>query len=416
MINYDILFINTLSQEANLFINKKLLAKYGLDLAVFISFLTNQYNYFLNTNQLTEEKMFFATDEDIFLFTNMPRSRITSIKKEAQQLGLIEIKKIGQPAKSFYKMNFELLLSILSGTETIKELAYARVLKEDTEVDEEYIRNLSFRELRLFCKKLELSYSSKDLKDDLINLILEYFNISKNEKNSNFCQWTENSSTEKEIPVDRKVAHKWTENLSTSGQKSCHITNINKHNINKHNINIHDHEDENHELDFFENLFKEKFKVNFTETNKKAIGKLRKKMSFKETVKYLEETYEGIKQNEKFVKNIPALFSSKILKGERQLEIKKIKTKVEKEDSMKSSENTVENKIVSEEEQLLEKYRNLSFELKTKLKERAIQKMLDTTQISKEFIQKMEEDNPAMYKGLIKNYILEILKEEYKLQ
>lgn len=171
-INWDIIFINTLSQEANLFINKKILAKYGLDLAVFISFLVNQYNYFLTNNQLTEDKMFFATDDDIFLFTNMPRTRITSIKKQAQQLGIISIKKLGQPIKTYYKVNFEFLVSVLSSTESIKELAYNRALS-DEDLTEDYIRTLTYRELRLLCKKLEISYTNLSTKEDYINKILE---------------------------------------------------------------------------------------------------------------------------------------------------------------------------------------------------------------------------------------------------
>lgn len=176
-LNWDIIFINTLSQDANLFINKKILAKYGLDLAVFIAFIANQYNYFLTTNQLTEDKMFFATNDDIYLFTNMPRTRIAAIKKQAQELGLISIKKAGQPVKTYYKVNFELLVGILSSTESIKELAYNRALSEE-ELTEEYIRSLSYRELRLLCKKLSISYKNLSTKEDYINKILENIKIT----------------------------------------------------------------------------------------------------------------------------------------------------------------------------------------------------------------------------------------------
>lgn len=108
-INWDIIFINTLSQDANLFINKKILAKYGLDLAVFISFIANQYNYFLTTNQLTEDKMFSITDNEIFLSSGIPYNRIKKLKKQAQELSLISISD-----KNYYQINFELLLQIIS--------------------------------------------------------------------------------------------------------------------------------------------------------------------------------------------------------------------------------------------------------------------------------------------------------------
>lgn len=207
-INWDIIFINTLSQEANLFINKKILAKYGLDLAVFISFLVNQYNYFLTNNQLTEDKMFFATDDDIFLFTNMPRTRITSIKKQAQQLGIISIKKLGQPIKTYYKVNFEFLVSVLSSTESIKELAYNRALS-DEDLTEDYIRTLTYRELRLLCKKLEISYTNLSTKEDYINKILEVKQIKSSEStnNSDSIPCADKSHTNKNSSVCGKTAN-----------------------------------------------------------------------------------------------------------------------------------------------------------------------------------------------------------------
>ena len=44
-INYENLLYSTLSQEANLFVNKKILAQVGLNLAAFISFLIDKGKY-----------------------------------------------------------------------------------------------------------------------------------------------------------------------------------------------------------------------------------------------------------------------------------------------------------------------------------------------------------------------------------
>ena len=314
-INWDIIFINTLSQEANLFINKKILAKYGLDLAVFISFLVNQYNYFLTNNQLTEDKMFFATDDDIFLFTNMPRTRITSIKKQAQQLGIISIKKLGQPIKTYYKVNFEFLVNVLSSTESIKELAYNRALS-DEDLTEDYIRTLTYRELRLLCKKLEISYTNLSTKEDYINKILEVKQIKSSEStnNSDSIPCVDKSHTNKNSSVCGKTANACAEKLPTRVRDFCTKYNINQANVKSTKNKNHDIDDE---LDFFENLFKE-LGVNFTKTNKESVLRIRKRLSLKDTELYLRETYSAIIEN-KDVKNVEALFSAKIKKGKRKI-------------------------------------------------------------------------------------------------
>ena len=342
-VNWDLIFINTLSQDANLFINKKILAKYGLDLAVFISFIANQYNYFLTTNQLTKDKMFFATDDDIFLFTNMPRTRITSIKKQAQKLGFISIKKLGQPVKTYYKVNFEFLVNILSTTATIKELAYSRVLSEEN-LTENYIKTLSYRDLRLLCKKLSISYRNLSKKQDFIDKIMEEKKIKSSESTNNSTCAEKLPTENNDIPVCGKTANACAEKLPTRVQDFCTLININQANIKSTKTKNHDDE-----LDFFEKLFKE-FGINFTKTNKNSILKLRKHLSFKETESYLKETYLAIKEN-KEVKNIGGLFSHKIAKGERQLNTKQNKKKKEIENNLK---NTIEKKIKSKENKKIE--------------------------------------------------------------
>ena len=380
-INWDIIFINTLSQEANLFINKKILAKYGLDLAVFISFLVNQYNYFLTNNQLTEDKMFFATDDDIFLFTNMPRTRITSIKKQAQQLGIISIKKLGQPIKTYYKVNFEFLVSVLSSTESIKELAYNRALS-DEDLTEDYIRTLTYRELRLLCKKLEISYTNLSTKEDYINKILEVKQIKSSEStnNSDSIPCADKSHTNKNSSVCRKTANACAEKLPTRVQNFCTKHNINQAKTKSTKNKNHDIDDE---LDFFENLFKE-LGVNFTKTNKESVLRIRKRLSLKDTELYLRETYSAIIEN-KDVKNVEALFSAKIKKGERQINSKNNKEYTEKND-------TIENPIEIEEE--------------------AIELLIKEQQIEVTFIFKTKEAQPTIYKGMIKSYIERAMKAQ----
>lgn len=74
---------------------------------------------------------------------------------------------------------------------------------------------------------------------------------------------------------------------------------------------------DNHDSDFFENLFKE-FGINYTTTNQESVKKLLTKMTHEEVVRYLKETYKSISKTAA-VKNIAALFTMKIKKGERQV-------------------------------------------------------------------------------------------------
>ncbi len=408
-INWDIIFINTLSQEANLFINKKILAKYGLDLAVFISFLVNQYNYFLTNNQLTEDKMFFATDDDIFLFTNMPRTRITSIKKQAQQLGIISIKKLGQPIKTYYKVNFEFLVSVLSSTESIKELAYNRALS-DEDLTEDYIRTLTYRELRLLCKKLEISYTNLSTKEDYINKILEVKQIKSSEStnNSDSITCADKSHTDKNSSVCGKTANACAEKLPTRVRDFCTKHNINQAKTKSTKNKNHDIDDE---LDFFENLFKE-FGINFTKTNKDSVLKLRKHLSLQDTENYLRETYTALKEN-KDVKNIAALFSTKIAKEERQINSKTNKEKTVENKNIEKSTNIKNNNYTTVEKKdymaIFEKLDNFN---KLKIEEEAINLLSKEKQIEETFILKTRQLQPGIYKGMIKNYIERAMKAQ----
>lgn len=101
---------------------------------------------------------------------------------------------------------------------------------------------------------------------------------------------------------------------------------------------------DNHDSDIFEKLFKE-FGINYTVTNQESVKRLLTKMTLDEVVRYLKETYEAISKTAS-VKNIAALFSMKIKKGERQI----IKTATPK----------TENKAADEEKKVREKIRNIT--------------------------------------------------------
>lgn len=366
-INYENLLYSTLSQEANLFVNKKILAQVGLNLAAFISFLIDKGRYHKSNDELTEDGYFFATNEDIHLFTGIPRTSITKLKKQGQELGLFSTKKLENSFKSatHYKLNFEKILTILSVDKSVLELAYERALPEENKIEEfseSTLIKFSCRELRLVCKKLEIPYSGKDNKMNLINKIL-----NETLENKELNKWTEKSSTsgQKNHPlknssqVDGKTVHQWTEKVSIGGQENCHKKNQNQKKQNQKNQIIDD------SLKIFENLFNE-FEITFTKTNQTSVLKLLRTMKEKDVIQYLKETYENIKETPN-VKSIARLFSSKIAKGERQInstpksikEVTETKTdiikNIEKEEKKSIEEETIIELSPEEEKELLEK-------------------------------------------------------------
>lgn len=315
-INFENILYNTLSQDSHLPISRKMLSLFGADLALFIAFLMNQSKYHKENNSLTDDNYFYATDTDIYLFTGIPRGRISNIKKEGLEKKLYSIDKRGVPQKTYYKINVMQILEYLSIDKSLVNLAYERIFNEENQdefldISECSLEKLSIRDLRMLSKKYKIPYNGDSKKSEIIKNLLE-------KKEAIFPQTDDFISEQKSCPL-KKVSKKhksvqWTKFLSTSGQKNCH-----KHISNKHitNIKNHDQEEKKVDLDFFENLFKE-FKINFTKTNQEAVKKLLLTLSSKKVEEYLRETYNNI-QVTPGVKDPARLFSAKIVKGERQV-------------------------------------------------------------------------------------------------
>lgn len=374
-INYENLVYNTLSQEANLFINKKILSVLGPDLACFLAFLIDQSYTHRHNGDLYNE-MFYASDMDIYLYTFIPRGRIPKIKNLGVEKNLYSIEKIGVPTRTYYKLNFKEILSIVAGNESPLELAYKRVFDFDPlQLTEETVKKLSFRDLRLLCKKLKVKYSGKDKKSDLTEKILlsqDLLNITLKSKVSGqtieeisgqdlrkitvkklrkMCKNSKisyNGNEGKDILIikileklntlevdtseQEKCSHtrplissvkkiipiksQWTKKVLTSEQEKC--SNHDHDILNNHDINNHDHDNINNInlYNNFENLFKT-FGINFTKTNQEAIKKLLKTNTPEEVKDYLKDNYENIK-NTPSVKSIASVFCSLLAKGEKQ--------------------------------------------------------------------------------------------------
>lgn len=393
-INYENILYETLSQEANLFVNKKLLAQLESDLALFISFLIDKGRYHKFNNGLTEDGFFYATNEDIYLFTRIPRKRIVKLKKQGSELQLFFIKKSMNSfnGATYYKLNFEKILEIISTDKTATELAYETSIPIDNEIgySEETIMKLSYRDLKLVCKKLKIPYKGSDTKTKLIEKIIE------NQEVNRLTPKVPTGEHQKCQLVDTKSAHRLT--LKVPQKKSKEKNQIEKNQI----IN---------NIDFFENIFKE-IKITFTKTNRASVERLLKTMSIKEVELYLKETYQAIKEVPE-VKSVARLFSSKIAKGERQL----VTTKQIKKETLKSSTSEKKDLIIPivstpKEENIQKEFQNLSEYEQLKIEEKAILMCIKEENIQEKFLLDMKKFNQVFYYAFLNKYIKNILKEK----
>ena len=96
-------------------------------------------------------------------------------------------------------------------------------------------------------------------------------------------------------------------------------------------------------LALLENTFKE-IGVSFTDKNQLSVAKLLNTMKLDDVISYIKELHEGVSQD-KNVKDIPALFSAKLEKGERIVKKKIDKKELDKVEVIGTNEEQIREKI-----------------------------------------------------------------------
>lgn len=412
-----------LTQDSYFILNRKLNSAVGLILSAFIVFLLDKEKYHKYNRELTPDGYFYATDMDIMIMTGLKRSQVINLKSTAVKKGFISIKKEGIPLKTYYKMNLQNINEIITLNKSAVELSYERIILENKEqgdissllnVSEATLSTLTFRDLRFICKKFKISYNGKNTKSEIIDLILEEKeNLIKN-KNSKKLE-EKKSNNEVEISSIQDLKNMTFKNL----RKMCKSLNVSySGNDTKDNLiyKIADikgflleekkvEQIENQEIDF-EALFKE-FNISYTFKNQESIKKLKEKMSDKEIVLYLRETYENIKLNPD-VKNIGALFSSKIAKGERQIEAETISKK--RAIIEETNEELLSRLEKAKNEEIMKEFEALSSSEKLIIENKAINLCTTTEGISLEFVENLKEESIILFRSTIKPYIINVLK------
>ena len=103
-------FISTLlSGKGSINYNKTIAEKYGVYAAIMLGELCFKYDYWIDREQVTEDGYFFTTQEDIEADTCLTPYQQ---RKGLEQLeGIVLIKRVGMPAKNYYKILFDKLVN-----------------------------------------------------------------------------------------------------------------------------------------------------------------------------------------------------------------------------------------------------------------------------------------------------------------
>ncbi len=429
-----------LTQDSYFILNRKLNSYCGLVLGAFIVFLLDKEKYHKYNRELTQDGYFYATDMDIMLMTGLTSSQVSKLKNTAVEKELVFIKREGIPLKTYYKINLQKINDIMNLNKTAMELSYERIIFENKEqedisnllnVSEATLSNLTFKDLRFICKKFKVSYSGKNTKLEIVEKILEGKEKLLQGK----------TPTQNVIPVNPKSEVSSVQDLKNITFKNlrimCKKLNISYSGKDTKDVLINKIADfkgflkeEPKEEDAivpeiifnekdFEELFKE-FDISYTYKNQLAVKKLRKKMSDNDVYLYLKETYENIKATPE-VKNIGALFSSKIAKGERQI-ISKSTSKEKKTEEKKSEDKKTYKNLIKEvindiftpnnsDDKLMEKYEKYSTEEKEKIEKEAMALCASSQNISLDFLKTMKK-NPLLFSSTLKPFIIQVLKKQ----
>ena len=436
--------LNTLSQDASWITNKKIFFTLGHQLTQILVYLIDQYKYFEANNALRQDGSFYISNIDLQVYNTMNESQIQTLKKRGIEEGIFKISLEGIPVKSYYYLNFDKIAEIGATDKTNNELAL-EYFKKTTGVDielqvnnEEDILNLnklSYKELRFYCKRNNITYTGKHkTKNSLIELILEKQCPELLKADFSTVDDISSTSGQKNIHCGISVDEK----ISTSGQKNIHceeivsseiqwtenrplVEEISAHNqeqINQEQNTCHVHE-KNKKDKKIENLFHE-LGINFTDTNEASCLLILDKFEGNKILleKYLISIYNQLKKLTN-IKNLAALFSKKLKEIDFIL-LKQIKNenenttkKIEEENKKNESQEKVIN-MSNEQNQVIYNFLNLDKKVQENFVHLAEEKYFEENPTIKnsDLFRTMKITSYRVYLRTIYQKLLDILKIE----
>ena len=434
--------LNTLSQDASWITNKKIFFTLGHQLTQILVYLIDQYKYFEANNALRQDGSFYISNIDLQVYNTMNESQIQTLKKRGIEEGIFKISLEGIPVKSYYYLNFDKIAEIGATDKTNNELAL-EYFKKTTGVDielqvnnEEDILNLnklSYKELRFYCKRNNITYTGKHkTKNSLIELILEKQCPELLKADFSTVDDISSTSGQKNIHCGISVDEK----ISTSGRKNIHceeivsseiqwtenrplVEEISAHNqeqINQEQNTCHVHE-KNKKDKKIENLFHE-LGINFTDTNEASCLLILDKFEGNKILleKYLISIYNQLKKLTN-IKNLPALFSKKLKEIDYSLinKIKKenkynIEKTLEEQKKIKDEERSIEN--TNNMDKIIDNFLSLDKEIQENVVNLAEQNYLkENSVINIEMLKAIKKNTYRTYLKMIYFKLLEIIKK-----
>ena len=434
--------LNTLSQDASWITNKKIFFTLGHQLTQILVYLIDQYKYFEANNALRQDGSFYISNIDLQVYNTMNESQIQTLKKRGIEEGIFKISLEGIPVKSYYYLNFDKIAEIGATDKTNNELAL-EYFKKTTGVDielqvnnEEDILNLnklSYKELRFYCKRNNITYTGKHkTKNSLIELILEKQCPELLKADFSTVDDISSTSGQKNIHCGISVDEK----ISTSGQKNIHceeivsseiqwtenrplVEEISAHNqeqINQEQNTCHVHE-KNKKDKKIENIFHE-LGINYTDTNEASCLLILDKFEGNKILleKYLISIYNQLKKLTN-IKNLPALFSKKLKEIDYTLINKKkkenknnIEKTLEEQKKIKDEERRIEN--TNNMDKIIDNFLSLDKEIQENVVNLAEQNYLkENSVINIEMLKAIKKNTYRTYLKMIYFKLLEIIKK-----
>lgn len=100
-------FFELLRSDGSITVNKALVHSIGLDEAILYGELISRGIYFYDRGQLTEDGYFFNTINDLRAATGLKRFKQDKAIERLQELGLIQYKVKGMPARRYFKIIYD---------------------------------------------------------------------------------------------------------------------------------------------------------------------------------------------------------------------------------------------------------------------------------------------------------------------
>ena len=434
--------LNTLSQDASWITNKKIFFTLGHQLTQILVYLIDQYKYFEANNALRQDGSFYISNIDLQVYNTMNESQIQTLKKRGIEEGIFKISLEGIPVKSYYYLNFDKIAEIGATDKTNNELAL-EYFKKTTGVDielqvnnEEDILNLnklSYKELRFYCKRNNITYTGKHkTKNSLIELILEKQCPELLKADFSTVDDISSTSGQKNIHCGISVDEK----ISTSGQKNIHceeivsseiqwtenrplVEEISAHNqeqINQEQNTCHVHE-KNKKDKKIENIFHE-LGINYTDTNEASCLLILNEFEGNKILleKYLLIIYKQLERLTN-IKNLAALFSKKLKEIDYSLinKIKKenknnIEKTLENQKKIKDEERSIEN--TNNMDKIIDNFLSLDKEIQENVVNLAEQNYLkENSVINIDMLKAIKKNTYRTYLKMIYFKLLEIIKK-----